>query len=66
MSLSGFVMSDAGGHAINYFGLYELPLLLKDMKFFASYAHDIHAIAAPIGCTIIGLHIVPHCFITLN
>lgn len=58
MTLSGFIMSDAGGHAINLFSLYELPLLLTNMKFLAEYAHTVHVYVAPVGATIIGLHIV--------
>ena len=58
MTLSGFVMSDAGGYGINLFSLYELPLLLKNMKFLAEYAHAVHVYVAPVGATIIGFHIV--------
>ena len=58
MALSGFIMSDAGGYAINLFSLYELPLLLTNTKFLAEYAHTIHVYAAPVGATIIGLHIL--------
>jgi len=58
MALSGFIMSDAGGHAINLFGLYELPLLLKDMQCLSGYAHNVHEYVAPVGAAIIGLHIL--------
>ncbi|HCU07097.1 MAG TPA: hypothetical protein DIC42_05940 [Holosporales bacterium] len=58
MTLSGFIMSDAGGHTINLFSLYELPLLLTNMKFLAEYAYAVHTYVAPIGASIIGLHIL--------
>lgn len=58
MTLSGFVMSDAGGHTINLFNLYELPLVLTNMKFLAEYAHTVHVYVAPVGASIIGLHIL--------
>ncbi len=44
--LSGFLMSTAGGHAVNFFGLFEFPLLFeknKDLGKIFSAAHEIFA-----------------------
>ncbi|MBI1362447.1 MAG: cytochrome b [Proteobacteria bacterium] len=57
MPLTGYVMSAAGGHPINWFWLGELPNLLPLNKPLASTAHDVHTDVMPIVIyVIVGLH----------
>jgi len=42
--LSGYLMSNAGGHPINFFGMGELPALIGKSKGFGEFAHEMHEI----------------------
>ncbi len=53
--VSGFVMSDAGGHAISLFGL-PLPDLLATDKALGGFAHEIHEIFPYLMLAIILAH----------
>ena len=50
--LSGYLMSNAGGYPINFFGLGELPALIGKSKEIGGIAHEAHEI---MGFTILGL-----------
>lgn len=56
MPLSGFVMSDAGGHPIDFFGI-RLPDLIATNKALASVAHTIHVTGWWLFAIIIAIHI---------
>lgn len=42
MPISGYVISAAGGHAVSYFGLFEIPALLPPNKDLSQVARAIH------------------------
>lgn len=44
MPLSGYIMSNAGGYPINFFGLGELPALIGKNKELGGLAHEAHEI----------------------
>lgn len=53
--LSGYLMSNAGGYPINFFGLGELPALIGKSKEFGGIAHEAHEL---LGYTILLLVVV--------
>ncbi len=56
MPLSGYLMSNAGGYPINFFGLGELPALIGKSKEFGSFAHEAHEIMGLTMLALIVLH----------
>lgn len=44
LPLSGYLMSNAGGHPINFFGLGELPALVGESESLGEFAHEAHEI----------------------
>lgn len=42
--LSGYLMSNAGGHPVNFFGMGELPALIGKSKSVGGFAHEMHEI----------------------
>jgi cytochrome b561 len=58
MPLSGFLMSTAGGYAINMFGFFEIPLLFSQNKELAGTLFQVHGYLAWFGLTLIALHIL--------
>ena len=50
--VSGYLMSNAGGYPINFFGIAELPALIGKSKEIGGIAHEAHGI---MGFAIIGL-----------
>lgn len=57
MSVSGYVMSDAGGYTINLFGLADLPHFFSGMTELSKVAHNVHTQFAPMALGIVALHI---------
>ncbi|WP_062269071.1 cytochrome b [Endozoicomonas arenosclerae] len=55
--LSGFTMSDAGGHDIFFFGI-KLPELMANNKELAGILHTIHTYIPYVFLAVIGLHIL--------
>ncbi|MCL6268770.1 cytochrome b [Sansalvadorimonas sp. 2012CJ34-2] len=55
--LSGFIMSDAGGHDILFFSIL-LPDLLETDKALSGLAHDIHYYAGYILLAVVVLHVL--------
>lgn len=43
--VSGYLMSNAGGHPIKFFGLFELPALIGKSKAIGGVMHEVHEIA---------------------
>ncbi len=43
--VSGYLMSNAGGHPIKFFGLFELPAIVGKSKAFGGFVHEMHEIA---------------------
>ena len=62
MPLSGFIMSDAGGHAVNFFGLFDVPSLFKGMKSLGDAASWIHHNLAPFAAGIVVIHMLAAVF----
>lgn len=58
MPLSGFIMSDAGGYAVSFFGLFEVPSLFKGMKSLGETASWVHHNLAPFAAGIVVLHMM--------
>jgi len=56
MPLSGYLMSNAGGHPINFFGLGELPALIGKSKAVGGFAHEVHEIMGWTMLVLIVLH----------
>ncbi len=52
LPLSGWVMSSAGGHPVEFFGLFELPAIVEKSKALGKEAHEAHEI---LGSVVIGL-----------
>lgn len=50
--LSGYLMSNAGGYPVHFFGLGELPALIGKSKEIGGFAHEMHGI---MGLAMIGL-----------
>lgn len=58
MSFSGFIMSNAAGYSINFFGMISLPLILEKSESTAHLFNEMHEILAPIFLVIAILHIL--------
>lgn len=56
--LSGFLMSTAGGHPVNFFGLFEFPLLFDKNKNLGEIFSELHEIFAFVLIGILLLHVV--------
>ena len=56
LPISGVVMSNAGGHPINFFGLGELPSFIGESKAVGGIAHEIHEIMGWAFLVLILLH----------
>jgi len=54
--LSGYLMSNAGGHPINFFGMGELPALVGESKSLGGFAHEMHEITGWAILILIVLH----------
>ena len=57
MPLSGYLMSNAGGFPINFFGLGELPALIGKSKEIGGIAHEAHEIMGFAMLALIVLHV---------
>lgn len=57
MPLSGWGMSSAGGHPVNFFGLFELPALVEKNKELGKVFHEIHEIAGFVLIGLFALHV---------
>ena len=55
MPISGWIMLNANGKPVPFFGL-ELPVLITPDKALAERLHDLHEIGATLGYVLIGLH----------
>ncbi len=56
MPLSGYLMSNAGGHPIHFFGLGELPAIIGESKAVGGIAHEVHEIMGWAMLVLIVLH----------
>jgi cytochrome b561 len=56
MPLSGYLMSNAGGYPINFFGLGELPALIGKSKEFGEIVHQAHKVMGIVMLLLIVLH----------
>ena len=54
--LSGYIMSNAGGHPIHFFGLGELPALVGESKALGGFAHEMHEIMGWAILVLVVLH----------
>lgn len=54
--VSGFVMSQAGGYGVKFFG-YELPILIEKNKEIGGIAHELHEILPYVIAGIIAIHV---------
>jgi cytochrome b561 len=43
--VSGYLMSNAGGYPIKFFGLFELPAIVGKSKALGGFVHEVHEIA---------------------
>lgn len=58
MSLSGVLMSTAGGHPPNFFGFYQLPALIEQDKAFSQSCFGVHETVGSILLCLIVLHVL--------
>lgn len=56
LPISGYVMSNAAGKPVNFFGMGELPALIGESKAIAGIAHEIHEIMGLAILVMIVLH----------
>jgi cytochrome b561 len=61
MPISGWLMLNANGKVVPFFGL-ELPTLIAEDKSLGRQLHDLHEIGATVGYVLIGLHTVAALF----
>jgi cytochrome b561 len=54
--VSGYLMSNAGGYPINFFGLFELPALIGKSKAIGGVMHEVHEIAGFVILGVVVLH----------
>lgn len=55
--LSGFVMSISAGRAINFYNLFEIPLLWGENRSLAGFAYQAHELLALLFIGVVCLHI---------
>ncbi len=55
--LSGYLMSNAGGHPIVFFGLFELPAVVGKSKEFGEIVHEMHEIGGWVILLLVLLHV---------
>lgn len=58
MPLSGYVMAEAGGHPVSFYGLFNLPALLTKNEALSKLAFQTHAVTAYIFIGLIVIHIL--------
>lgn len=56
MPISGWIMSSAGGHAISYFGLVEIPEIVDKNKELGKLAWNAHGYLGYAAIAVISLH----------
>ncbi len=56
LPLSGFLMSNANGHPITLFGLFELPVVISANKALHSFLHAIHMLGGWLMFLVISMH----------
>lgn len=54
--LSGYLMSNAGGHPISFFGLFELPALVDKNEGLGHFTHEAHHIMGILLIPVILVH----------
>ena len=57
LPLSGYLMSNAGGHPIQFFGLFELPAIIGKSKAFGGFVHEMHEIGGWIILFVVLAHV---------
>ncbi len=58
LPLSGWVMSSAGGHAVNLFGVMEMPAIVAQDKPTGHLAHEVHEVGGTFVMVLIGVHVL--------
>ena len=58
MPLTGYLMSDLGGHPFNWFGLFQVPQLLTVDKASSSFFHNLHKIGQWVVYTVVTIHLL--------
>jgi cytochrome b561 len=58
MTFSGFTMSMAGGHGINWFNVYQIPMLIEKDTSLAKLALEIHELSGVALAVLVVLHIL--------
>lgn len=56
LPVSGYLMSNAGGHPIHVFGLFEMPAIVGESKALGGFAHEVHEYGGWAMLIIIVLH----------
>jgi len=55
--LSGYLMSNAGGHPINVFGLFQMPAIVGESEAIGDFTHEAHEIGGWVILFVIILHV---------
>jgi cytochrome b561 len=58
MPITGYLMSVLGGHAVNWFGLFKIPLVLGTDKAAGHIFGDLHAIGQWLVYAVIAVHLL--------
>ncbi len=58
MPVSGWLMSMAAGHGINFYGLFDIPVLMEKSKAVGGFFHEMHEIGAYAISAVVVLHIL--------
>ena len=56
MSVSGYVMTSAGGYAYRFYGLFDMPLMIAPNKTLGGIAFVTHGVAATVLLILLGGH----------
>ncbi|MCW8828217.1 MAG: cytochrome b [Gammaproteobacteria bacterium] len=56
MPVSGYLMSNAGGHPISFFGLFEMPVVVGESEALGEFVHEVHEYGGWVILLIIVLH----------
>jgi len=54
---SGYVMSNAGGYPVKFFGLFTMPALFEKSKALGGFAHEAHEILAYLLLAAVAVHV---------
>lgn len=58
LPLSGWIMSNSGGHSVNFFQLFSLPMIMSENEMVHEIAEEVHELLANLMMVVIALHVL--------